>query len=43
MTNWQETSHRPADTVQTISADTLEDAGETLALALMVMGREENY
>jgi hypothetical protein len=38
---WQETSRRPTDTLQGISARTLEDMGEALTLALMVMGREE--
>ncbi|MBC8446173.1 MAG: M28 family peptidase, partial [Chloroflexi bacterium] len=40
---WEETSHQPTDTLETISAERLEEAGQTLALALMVMGREENY
>lgn len=41
MVGWEETSHRSSDTLETISAERLEEAGE--ALALMVMGREENY
>mgnify|MGYP001128387884 CR=1 FL=1 len=40
MVGWQETSHRSSDTLESISAERLE-AGEALALALMVMGREE--
>ncbi len=41
MVGWEETSHRSADTLESISAERLEEAGEALALALMVMGREE--
>jgi hypothetical protein len=38
---WEETSMRPSDTLDLISAQSLEEAGEALTLALMVMGREE--
>ena len=38
---WEETRHRPTDTLESISAERLEETGEALALALMVMGREE--
>ncbi|MBC8446506.1 MAG: M28 family peptidase, partial [Chloroflexi bacterium] len=41
MVGWDEVSHRPTDTLENISAEQLEKAGEALALALMVMGREE--
>jgi peptide/nickel transport system permease protein len=40
---FEETSHRPSDTLESISKERLEDAGEAIALALMVMGREEDY
>ena len=37
------TSHQPTDTVDAVSAETLERAGKSISLALMVMGRELNY
>jgi len=40
---WNENARLASDTVDTISADKLEDAGRTLALALMIMGRERQY
>jgi peptide/nickel transport system permease protein len=40
---WDDASHRASDTLDTISSERLEHAGETLSLALMVMGSEENY
>jgi hypothetical protein len=40
---WQETSRRPEDTLENVSPDKLEQAGQTLALALMVLGRETAY
>jgi len=40
---WQETSRRPEDTLENVSPDKLEQAGRTLALALMVLGRETEY
>jgi len=40
---WEETSRRPADTFANISEDKLERAGRTLALALLILGRETNY
>ena len=40
---WQEHARLPSDTMENISADNLEDAGRTLALALMIMGREREY
>jgi hypothetical protein len=38
---WQETSHTADDTVESISVERLEDAGELLALSLMILGRED--
>jgi len=40
---WEETSRRPADTLDAISTARLEQAGRALALALMIMGRETRY
>jgi len=40
---WEVLSHRPADALDIISADSLEQAGRTLTLALMIMGREPDY
>jgi len=40
---WEETSRTPADTLETVSADRLEQAGRALALALMTLGRETQY
>lgn len=40
---WDRTSRRPVDTADAISAANLERAGRTLALALMVLGREMRY
>jgi hypothetical protein len=40
---WSENARLPSDTLDNISADNLEDAGRTLALALMIMGRERQY
>jgi hypothetical protein len=40
---WAETSHLPSDTLDTISADKLDQAGRALTLALMIMGRETQY
>lgn len=40
---WEATSRTPADTPETLSADKLEQAGEALTLALMVLGRELQY
>jgi peptide/nickel transport system permease protein len=40
---WQEYARLPDDTMANISADNLQDAGRTLALALMIMGREQDY
>jgi hypothetical protein len=40
---WETTSRTPADTVETLSADTLEQSGEALTLALMILGRELQY
>jgi len=40
---WQETARLPGDTLATISADKLEQAGEALLLGMMVMGRENTY
>jgi hypothetical protein len=40
---WEETSRRPGDTVESVTPAKLEQAGQTLALALMVLGRETEY
>jgi len=40
---WHETSRTPDDTIETISEDKLDAAGETLSLALMILGRETEY
>jgi hypothetical protein len=40
---WEELARRPSDTIETISDDKLEQAGQTLSLALMIMGRETQY
>jgi peptide/nickel transport system permease protein len=40
---WGETSRRPEDTLENVSSDRLEQSGRTLALALMVLGRETDY
>ena len=37
---WQATSRLPEDTIASLSADKMEQAGRTLALALMVIGRD---
>jgi peptide/nickel transport system permease protein len=40
---WQENARLPADSMANISADNLQDSGRTLALALMILGRERDY
>jgi ABC-type dipeptide/oligopeptide/nickel transport system permease subunit len=40
---WDAHSRLPTDTMDKISAETLEEAGRTLALTLMILGRETNY
>ncbi|HET6445040.1 MAG TPA: ABC transporter permease subunit [candidate division Zixibacteria bacterium] len=40
---WQDTSGLPLDDADHISTDNLEDAGRSLAMALMILGREINY
>jgi len=40
---WEATSRTAADTLETVSAERLAQAGRTLALALMVLGRETGY
>ena len=40
---WDEYAGLPADTIDTISNENLEDAGRTLAMTLMILGREVNY
>jgi peptide/nickel transport system permease protein len=40
---WEAISRTPADAPETLSADKLEQAGETLTLALMILGRELQY
>ncbi|MBN1642266.1 MAG: ABC transporter permease subunit [Anaerolineae bacterium] len=40
---WQATSRQPVDTADTLSAETLEEAGRALSLLLMALGRELQY
>jgi hypothetical protein len=40
---WDENTRLPTDTVENISADNLDEAGRALAMALMILGREQNY
>lgn len=40
---WEHTSWTDDDTLERLSASKLEDAGRTVALALMTIGREEQY
>ncbi|MBN1582502.1 MAG: ABC transporter permease subunit [Anaerolineae bacterium] len=40
---WDSGSHLPTDSLETISQDRLGQAGQTLTLALMVIGHELNY
>jgi hypothetical protein len=40
---WEEYSRLPTDTVDNISTANLEKAGRTLALSLMILGRETEY
>ncbi len=40
---WQENARLPSDTIENISAQSLEDAGKSLAMALMILGRERQY
>jgi hypothetical protein len=40
---WEDTSRLPTDTVDTLSAEKLEQAGRALTLALMALGRELEY
>jgi len=40
---WEATSHRPADTLTTVSSEKLERAGRVASLALMTLGRERQY
>ena len=40
---WQENARTPADTIENVSEDNLEQAGQTLAMALMILGRERDY
>jgi len=40
---WENTSRTPSDIIDTISRTKIEKAGRTLALALMILGRETNY
>ena len=41
--NWQELARTPDDTLMTITTEKLENAGRTLTLALMIIGREIQY
>lgn len=40
---WEATSRTVADSASSVSAETMEQAGRAVALALMTMGRESNY
>ncbi len=40
---WEESARLPTDTLDNISVDNLDDAGRTLALALMIMAGERDY
>jgi ABC-type dipeptide/oligopeptide/nickel transport system permease component len=40
---WEATSRLPTDALGTVSADTLEQAGRALSMALMTLGREVQY
>ncbi len=40
---WQEHARTPADTIENVSAENLEQAGRALAMALMILGRERDY
>ena len=40
---WDTTSRLPSDTMEAISSRRIQQAGEALTLALMVLGREQNY
>jgi hypothetical protein len=40
---WEETARLPSDTASSLSAEKLERSGQSIALALMVMGRELRY
>ncbi len=40
---WQANNRTPLDSLDAISEDNLKDAGRTLAMMLMILGREENY
>jgi hypothetical protein len=40
---WAEHARLASDTMENTSRENLEDAGRTLALALMIMGREHQY
>jgi hypothetical protein len=40
---WEEFSRLPTDTLENISANNLDEAGQTLALFLMMLGREKIY
>jgi hypothetical protein len=40
---WEENARLPDDTVANISSDNLQNSGRTLALALMIIGRERDY
>jgi hypothetical protein len=41
--DWDENARLPSDTIDNISADNLEVTGRALAMALMILGREQNY
>jgi hypothetical protein len=40
---WEETARTQADSLELVTAEKLEDAGRTLSLALMIIGREIQY
>jgi hypothetical protein len=40
---WQEHARLPSDTIENINPQSLDDAGKTLTMALMILGRERQY
>ncbi|MCB0078966.1 MAG: ABC transporter permease subunit [Anaerolineales bacterium] len=40
---WEQAARTPADTLDSLSADKLEQAGEAIAMALIALGRELDY
>ena len=40
---WQENARQPSDNLENLSSENLEDAGKSLAMTLMILGREIEY